>query len=102
MSMALIRVGWILLLMNPSAVELSVYIVVVGCLCLIYSIIICMYAASMEAIHRAPSSASDADDMTLFMICAMVSIAPFFGGIFVFFYNKKCPPSRMHASGSLR
>ena len=50
MSMDFVRFGWILLSMTPSAVELSVCIGVLGCLCPNYWRIICMYAASMAAI----------------------------------------------------
>ena len=52
--------------------------------------------------YWAPSSASAADDMTLFMICVMVSMAPFFGGNNVFFDKKKRPLARLRASGLLR
>ena len=44
------RVGWILLLMTNSAVDFSVCIGFVGCLCPIHSRIIRMYAASLAAI----------------------------------------------------
>ena len=50
----------------------------------------------------APSSASAVDDMTFLIICAMVSMAPFFGGNVVFFDRKKCPLARLRSSSSLR
>ena len=50
----------------------------------------------------APSSDSAADDMTFFMICVMVSMAPLFCGNTVLFEKKKWPLDRMCASGSLR
>ena len=50
MSMDFVRFGWILLLTTPSAVELSVWIGVLGCLCPNYSITMGMYAASLAAI----------------------------------------------------
>ena len=87
--------------MTPSAVELSVWIGVLGCLCPNYSRMICMYDASRVAIQRSPSSDSAADDMTLFMICEMVSMAPFFGGNTVLFDKKKFPPVRLRGSDSL-
>ena len=47
----------------------------------------------------APSSDSAADDMTFFMICDMVSMAPLFDGNNVLFDKKKWPPARLCASG---
>ena len=102
MYMAFVRFGWILLLMIPYAVELSVWIGVLGCLCSNSSRIIRMYDASLSAIYRAHSSASTAADMTFLMICAMASMASLFGGNAVLFDKKKCPPDRLRASGSLR
>ena len=46
MSMALVRFGWTVLLMIPSAVELSVCMGVRGCACPISSRMIRMYTAS--------------------------------------------------------
>ena len=46
MSIALVHFGWILLLISPSAVELSVWIGVLGCLCPNDTRMILMYAAS--------------------------------------------------------
>ena len=61
-----------------------------------------MYDSSWEAMYRAPSSDSTVDDMAFFMICAMVSMEPFFGRNNVLFGNKKWIPARLHASGLLR
>ena len=100
--MALVRFGWILLLMTPSDVELSVCIGIFGCLCPNSLRIICMYTASLEAIYREPSSASAADVMTFFMICLMVSMAPLFGENVVLLDKKKFPPDHLLASDLLR
>ena len=61
-----------------------------------------MYAASWAAMYRAPSSALAADDMTFFIICDMVSMAPLFGLIMMLLDMKKWPPARLRASFSLR
>ena len=63
--------------------------------------IIRMYAASWEAMYKAHSSALAADDMTFFIICAMVSMGSLFGVNTVLFDKKKWPPARLHASDSL-
>ena len=49
MSMVLVRFDWILLLANPSDVELSAWIRVLGFLCPNYLKIMCMYDASLAA-----------------------------------------------------
>ena len=43
-----------------------------------------------------------ADNMTFFMVCEMVIMAPFLCGNTVLFDMKKLPPARLHAYGSLR
>ena len=100
--MYLVLLGWILLLMNPSAVELSVCIGVLGFFCPNTSRVIRMYAAYRASMYRAPSLASAADDMTFFMICEMVSMAPLFGGNTVLMDMKKWPPFRLRGYGLLR
>ena len=45
-----VRFGWILLLMTPSDVELSVCSGVLGCLCTKYVRMMRIYATSLEAI----------------------------------------------------
>ena len=45
----------------------------------------------------AASSASDAEDMTGFMIWAMVMTALLFGGVLVSLEMKKCPPALLRA-----
>ena len=46
---------------------------------------------------RAPSSASAAEDMTDFIICAMVMTAPLFVVMAELLDIKKCPPDMLHA-----
>ena len=50
-----------------------------------------------EAIYRSPSSSSVADDMIFCLICAMVSMMPFFVGVTVSFDKKKWPPAWLRA-----
>ena len=66
--------------MMPSAVELSVWIGVLGCLCPISSKIFLILTPFFALINNAPSSASAADDMTALMISATFKMAPLFGG----------------------
>ena len=77
--------------MTHSAIELSFWIGFLGLLCPNYLIIIRIYDISLADIYRAPISASAAYDITLFMICAMVSMAPFFGGNVIFLTIKGGP-----------
>ena len=43
-----------------------------------------------------------ADNMTALMICAVLWMAPLFGGKLVFWGKKKCPPTLLHAFGLLK
>jgi len=80
MSIALVRLGWILLFITPSAVELSVWMGVRGCGWPISRSICLMCTASFALIYNAPNSASAADDITALIICEMFRIAPLLGG----------------------
>ena len=95
MSMDLVRFGCILLLMTPSAVELSVWTGIIECLCPISFSIILMYTAYRAMMYRAPILASAADAITFFMICAMARIAPLLAGCSTFSERKKWPPARL-------
>ncbi len=91
MSIALICLGWILLLITPLAIELLVRIRVHGGGWPISVSICCKYTALRALRDSAPNFASAADDMTAFMIIAMVRIAPILGGYLLLFDRKKCP-----------
>ena len=80
-----------LLATTPSAVVLSVCIRVGGCLWPIYWSVWSARMASRKLIKRAPSLASAAEDMTALIICAMVMMAPLFGGMAELLDMKKCP-----------
>ena len=60
-----------------------------------------MYAAYFALINNAPSSASAADDITAFMICAMFKIDPLGDGISSLFDRENSPPVLLLASGML-
>ena len=102
MSIALVRFGWTLLLTTPSAVELSVWIGVGGCLWPISLRMARMYTASRAMMYKAPSLALAADDITFLMIWAMLRTAPLFCGIAALFDRKKCPPTLLLACGLFR
>jgi hypothetical protein len=57
MSIALVRFGYIFALMTASAIALSVWMGVAGCLCPISSKIIRMYTASRANMYNAANSA---------------------------------------------
>lgn len=83
MPIALVRFVWILLLITPSMVELSVWMGVPGCglqvthLAQYLSFVYCFFCM----IYNAPNSASATDDITALIICKIFSIAPLFWGI---------------------
>ena len=67
MSMALVRFGCILLLMNPLVVELLIWTGVLVCLCPISFSIIMMYTASRDMMYREPILASAVDVITFLL-----------------------------------
>ena len=69
-----------LFLTTPSAVVLLVWIDVGGCLCPIYSSAWSDGIAYLNLMYRATILASAAEDMIFLIICAIVSMAPLFGG----------------------
>ena len=68
MSIVFVRFGCILALMTASAMALSVWMGVGGCLCPISSRMMRMYTASRAMMYKAASSASVAEDMTFLMM----------------------------------
>ena len=87
--------------MTPVAVELSVCISVGGCGCPIYVSMFLRWTASFVLMKIPLSSASSADDLTDFMICALLRMAPLFGGMSALVDKKKCPPALLRAFGLL-
>jgi hypothetical protein len=84
MSMAFVRFCFMVPLMYPVAVVLSVSIGVGGCLCPNSSNVVLRTAPSLAFIETAPISASAAYDITWLRTLLMIKIAPFpaFGFIF--------------------
>ena len=78
--MALDRFCFRVLLENSLAVVFSTCIIVVGCGCPIYIIVVRSRNSSREFINDAPISASDADDMTFVMILHILWMGPLSGG----------------------
>ena len=68
--------------MTPFAVELSVCVGVGGCGCPISVSMFMRWTASFALMKIPTSSASAAEDMTDFMICDMLRMAPLFGGMY--------------------
>ena len=102
MSMAFVLFGCIFQLVTASAIELSVCSGVVSYLCPISSRIVLMYTALRAIMYNAASSTSVADVIKCFIMCAMLSTAPLFGGIVESLDKKKWPPAQLLAFDSLR
>ena len=69
-----------MLLITPAAVVLSVWMGVMDCFHPIYTNVRRIGISSFAVIYNAPNSASAADDMTNFIICAIVNMGPFHFG----------------------
>ena len=101
MSIAFVRFGCIFPLHTASAIALSVFNGVGGCLCPIFSLIILMYTALRSMMYSAASSASVADVMTCLIVFVMLRIALLFWGIVDYLDKKEFPPARFLAFGLL-
>ena len=77
----------------PSAIVLLFCVGVGGCLCPIYLGACCDGMASLQFIYSTPSSASAAEEITTFMIFAILRMAPLFGGSRESLDMKKWPPA---------
>ncbi len=102
MSIALVRFGCTFPLITPSAIALSVCIGVGDCLWPISLRMICMYTASCAMMYSITSSASVADAITFFIMCAMLRMDLLLAGSCMSLDKKKCPPALLRALGSLR
>ena len=100
--MALICLGCTLPLMTLLAIALSVCSGVEGCLGPSSSRMILILTAWPAIMYKPASSASVAEDITFSMMCAMINIAPLFGGTVVLLERKKCPPTWLCAFGLLK
>ena len=99
MSIVFVHLGWIFPVTNPSAIQLSVWSGVAGCLCPSSSRMMQMKTASQAMMYSAASLASVADAMMCLMMWAIFIMAPLLGGISALEERKKCPPVRLHAPG---
>jgi hypothetical protein len=82
--MAFVRFCFIVPLLYPVAVVLSVSIGVGGCLCPNSSNVVLRTAPSLAFIKTAPISASAAEDITFLRTLLMIKIAPFVSFLSVF------------------
>jgi hypothetical protein len=93
MSMALVHCGWMLLLMTPNAVVLSVWMGVLGCLWPISVRSWRIGTASHALMYSAPSLALAALDMTALRILKMLRMAPLLGGLSTLVEQKNWLPA---------
>ena len=81
MSMDLVLCGMMVLLVTPTAVELSHWMGVLGCG---HPILMSAWRSgtiSLAMVKRPASSASEVDDMTFLIICTIVRTGPLWRGI---------------------
>ena len=97
MSIYLSRLLAILLVTTPIEVVLSFFIGVGGFLWPIVSNVWRSGIASLQLMNRVPNSASDAEDMTAFMVCEIVWTDPLFGGMAELLDMNKLPPALLLA-----
>ena len=81
------------LVMNPSAVVLSVWAGVGGCVLHISISIVCVGIAFLELANSKPIYASAAEDITCFSIFVLMMTAPLVGGLSKLLDSMKCPPA---------
>ena len=97
MSIALVHLGWMMLMTTPRAVELSICMGVGGFGCP-SSVSRCSCGiASRALVYSAPSLALAAEDMTGLMICVRVKTVPLLQGDGSSSDRKKCPPALLRA-----
>ncbi len=89
-------------LMNPMAVELSVWMGDLGCFHPISSSALRRGIISLVVLYSAASLASAADAMTNLMICDMVRTGPFCRGMGSSLERKMCAPAQLHDPCSVR
>ena len=89
------------LLTNPAAVELSVWIGDGGCFQTIFINFWPMGTISLAVMYSATSSVSAAEDITNLMIWEIVRIAPFHSGFGLFSDKNIWAPARLHTLDSL-
>ena len=88
--------------MNPTAVELSVWIGVLSCGHPISINVLRSGIIFLDVMYNAAISASSADAMTVLMIFAIVKTGPLIFGFGSFYENNICAPARLLDFDSLR
>ena len=102
MSMDLVLHGMMVSLVNPTAVELSHWMGVLGCVHPISMNAWRSGTISLAIVKRPASSASEADDIKLLIICAIKSTGPLWRGIGTSSESMIWAPARMRACDTLR
>ena len=97
MSMDLVLHGMMVLLVNPTAVELSHWMGVLGCVHPISMNAWHSGTISLAIVKRPDSSALEADDMMFLIICAIVRTGPLWRGIGTSSESMMWAPARMRA-----
>ena len=102
MSMVLVLRGIMVSLVTPNAVKLSHWMGVLGCG---HPILMSSWRSgniSLEMVKSPASSASEADDMTVLIICAIVRNGPLWRGIGTSSDSMMWDPARLQAWDALR
>ena len=102
MSMELVLRLTMVSLVTPTAVELSHSIVVWGCGHPIFMSAWRSETIYLAMVKRPDSSASEADDMTFLIICAVVRTGPLRMGIRNYSVSVMLAPERLRACDTLR
>ena len=102
MSMDLVLRGIMVLLVTPNAVELLYWMGVLGCGHPIYMSAWRGGTIFLEMVKKPDSSASDADDMTFLIICAVVRTGPLWRGTGTYSESMMWAPTRLQACDTLR
>ena len=100
--MHLVLCGMMVSLVTPIDVELSHWMVVLGCDHPIFMSAWRSGTISSDMVKRPASSDSAADDMTFLIICAIVSTGPLWRGIRTSSESMMWDPARLRACDTLR
>ena len=95
--MVFIFFGTMVLFTTPAVAELSVWRGDFGCGHFISCNVCCIATISCAVMNIAPSSASEAEEMTNLIIFASVSTGPFHRGIVSFSERKMCAPALLRS-----
>ena len=102
MSANLVALFTIVLLVNPTAVKLSVWMGVLGCVHPISIHVLRSGTIFLAVMYHGSISASADDAITVLIICAIIKTGPLSFGFGSFSERNICAPSRLLAFDSLR